>query len=249
MFAVTDDGVAHIFDPVERRLAHASAAGLDFTDLVALDILSVTAMAADELDLVLVEVFFGPVRQRIHRLDPSRNVVATIDLPPGFRLEDGLSGVFADDDGDIVLEFRGGELYGRYDAATGTFASERSPVVRRVEVDPRPPDLLVDGVELTADLKGDFGALRYLATDITGRHIVERTDVLSTSPVEVLRTVEWYAPDGQFLLSALVPSLEEQAIDQPPGLAVMPAGDVIVLLALEDAVVVRPLVGDPQRIG
>lgn len=246
---MTDDGVAHIFDPVDLRLAHASEAGLEFTDLVALDILSVTAMTSDGLDLILVEVFFGPVRQRIHRLDQSRNVVATVDLPPGYRLEDGLSGVFADDDGDVVLEFGGGGIYGRYDAATGTFDKERSPVLRGVEVDPRPPDLVVDGVELTADLTGAFGSLRYLATDLSGRHIVERTDVLNTSPIEVLRTVEWWAPDGRFLLSALVPTIDEQAIDQPPGLAVMPAGDVIVLLALEDSVVVRPLVGEPERIG
>ena len=248
LFAVTDDGVAHIVEPVDRRLVRASADGMEYVDLIELDILGVTAIAADRLDLILIEVFFGPVRQRVHRLDSTGAVVSSVDLPEGFQLEDGLSGVLTDDDGDVVIEFGGGGTYGRYDAETGSFARERSTTVRGVSITPAAPDLIVDGVRLTADLVGEFGALRYLATDSSGVHAIERVDVVATSPLRALRTVEWYAPDGTFLGSALVPSIDEQAVDVAPGLAVMPSGDVIVLLALEDAVVVRPLERQATRI-
>jgi hypothetical protein len=246
--AVTDDGVAHIVDPVERRLVRASADGIEYVDLIALDILAVTAIAADGLDLILIEVFFGPLRQRIHRLDPAGVLVSSVDLPEGFQLEDGLSAVLADADGDVVIEFGGGGGYGRYDADADTFTRESRITIRGVTVTPTPPDLIIDDARLTADLVGDFGALRYLGTDVVGTHVVERVDVLGTNPINVLRTVEWYGPDGAFLGSALVPSIDEQAIDVAPGIAMMTSGDVIVLLALEDTVVLRPLERQPTRI-
>lgn len=248
LIAVTEDGAAHIFDPVDGRLVRATADDVQFIDLFALDVYSVTALAADGLELILVEVFFGPERHRIHRIDATGAISSSVDLPIGFRLEDGLSGVLSDDDGDVILEFGGGDTYGRYDAASGTFDRDSSAVIRGVEVIPAAPDVLIDGILITADLVGDFGGLRYLATDDGGRHVVERVDVLDMNPLRVLRTVEWYSATGEILGSARVPAIDEQAIDVAPGIAVDGRGHVVALLALQEQVVVLPLDPAPGRI-
>ena len=76
--------------------------------------------------------------------------------------------------------------------------------------------------------------------------VVERSDVVSTDPVIIVeRSVQWYRPDGTLIGSVRVPSLDETAIDQPPGLSLTPSGVVVALLAFETVVEVRVLSPEP----
>jgi hypothetical protein len=248
LLAVDEAGRIHVVDPAGSRIIGFGTGDPTSIDLQALDIASVTAIAADGTDLILVEIFFAPTRQRVHRLAADGTLVLTVDLPEGFRLEDGLSGVLAAGDGGVIIEFQGGAAYGRYEASDQSFSLQTRVDVRGVDVQPDAPNITIDGARITADLTMGLGGLRYLGTAADGTHVVERVDVVSTDPAfVVVRTVEWYSPGGVLLGSALVPGIEEQAIDQVPGLAITTDGRVYVLIALDTAVEVWQLAREPGR--
>ncbi len=218
-------------------------------DLADLDITSVTAMAANDDHLVVVEIFFQPVRNRVHRIGYDGVIVETIELPPGFRLEDGLSGVRSGADRMIALEFRGGSAFGVWDPDGRVFEMMPTLVEGGVIVTPVPPDIEIGAVLITGDFTSGLGGLRYLGTAAGGDHVIERIDVLATDPAfDVLSTIEWYGADGALLGSARIPTLLEQHISTPPGVAMLPDGGVAVLLALENEVRIELLERTPGRI-
>ena len=180
LFAMDASGRIHIADPVGGRIVTIAGEARRSLDLIARDILGVTAFAADGDELIVIEIFFAPTRHRLHRLTADGAVVETVELPVGFRLEDGLSDLRPGRDGDVLIEFAGGGFYGRYDATTASFSKEEGSIeFRDAVVEPRPPDLVIDDILLTADLTMGLGALRYLGTAADGTHVVERSDVVS----------------------------------------------------------------------
>ena len=109
-------------------------------------------------------------------------------------------------------------------------------------------DIEINGALVTGDFVG-FGGLRYLGTAADGSVVIKREDVLQTDPVfRVLSTVEWYSAAGEFLGSSRVPSLETQAIDQVPGVAVARDGSVYALIARDDRVEIIELERHSRRI-
>lgn len=249
VFAVDPDGGIHIADPVGRRVVSVVDGVQTVVELVPLDVLAVTAMSAADDHLLVVEVFFSPVRQRLHRLGYDGVIRESIDLPEGFRLENGLSGVRSGAGEDIVLEYEEGAHYGVWDAATGTFEMLDRLTIGPTTVVSRAPDLVIDGTTITADLEGVAGGLVYLGTAADGTHLVLRHDVTVVDGVfVVLSTVEWYAPGGELLGSARIPAIDEQFISAPPGIAMTADGRALALVALEDAVEVIELPRRPGRI-
>lgn len=249
LLAADPKGGLHFYDPVGRRILSFDGEQLSEIDTLGLDILSLTALAASADHLIAVEIFFQPVRNRVHRIGFDGAIIETIELPVGFRLEDGLSGVLTDAAGRLILEFAGGSVYGIWNGTETGFEKVVVLDVAGTVVAPQPPDLDIDGVVLTADLTMDLGGLRYLGVDPAGNIVVERQDVLALDPVlTVVTTVEWYSPDGTLLGAARVPPLEEQYISAPPPVAVLPDGTAVALLALEDEIRLDVLARQRDRI-
>lgn len=248
LLAVDPSGGFHIHDPVGARILSFTAAGRRTIDLPALDILAVTAMAAGPEHLVVVEIFFSPVRHRVHRVGYDGTLLETIELPAGYRLEDGLSGVLTGSDGEIVIELAGGASYGVWDPDASRFATVATLALSGTTITLVGPDIEINGVLVTTDPTG-FGGSRYLGTSADGTVVTVREDVYETDPeFRVMVTVEWYGPDGTFLGSARAPTLADQYTDQAPGLAVGRDGAVYALVAREDAVRIVELQRRPERI-
>ncbi len=238
--AITADQV-YIVDPAALELWLLGGTEPEQWDLAAEDILNVTAMAASSDRLYLVEVLFAPARQRLHELTLDGELLATSDLAPGAQLEDGLSGLIVDDDGEVLVVLAGGAAF----AHPTTGAISASVTVGGSTFTQQGPDIDVDGTLLTADLASDLGGLRLLGAteELT---VLIREEVTSLSPIEVVATIEWYDETG-FVGSALIP-LEAQAIPSPPGLVVAPDGTVVVLVAGPESVTTSVVTPEPSRI-
>lgn len=243
------DGI-HMFDPVGARiLSFHSGTETSSIDLAALDIASVTAMAANPDHLVLVEIFFQPERNRVHRVRYDGALIQTIELPPGLRLEDGLSGVRSGPAEEIILEFAGGTFFAVWNQGSGTFVDAPAITGGDSLIVPFPPDLEIGGRLITADLTNSLGGLRYLGTANDGNHLLVREDVVALEPaLIVVTTVEWYSADGSFVGSARVPSLQEHYISTPPAAAMFLDGQAVALVALQDEVRVVVLQRQADRI-
>ncbi|MDJ0925955.1 MAG: hypothetical protein QNJ77_15495 [Acidimicrobiia bacterium] len=249
LLAADPNGGLHFYDPVGRRILTLDGREWTEIDMAALDIASVTALAANSQHLIAIEIFFQPVRNRIHRIGFEGDIVETIEIPEGFRLEDGLSGVRSDIAGRIIVEFAGGEFYAVWNGPDLGFEMVNQLDVDGYTITPQVPDLLIGDVLLAAELTAGLGGLRYLTTTSDGFHIVERQDVLSLDPeFLVVSTVEWYASDGALLGAARIPPLQDQYISTPPPVAILPDGRAVALVALEDEVRLDVLPRQSERI-
>ncbi len=213
-----------------------------------MDVLNVTALAAGSDHLLVVEVFYGPVRQRVHRIGTDGVIIETVEIPIGLQLEDGLSGVHVGPNGEMVIEMAGGAEWGIWDGGP-EWQLTRTLDLGGTRVMTLSPDIEINRNRITADLVGPFGGLRWLGSAVDGTVVLGREDVLQTDPVfVVLSTVEWYTPDGAFLGSARVPSIEDQYTDNVPGLAVSADGRVFALITAERSVDLVELVRQAERI-
>jgi hypothetical protein len=230
-------GNIHIYDPVANRILTFAGDETSVIDLAERDILGVTAIGAASDHLLVVEIFFGPLRQKVHRIEFDGTVRESLDLPAGFSLEDGLSGVLAGTNDEIVIEYGGGAYYGVWLDESDSFQTSQVLSVNGTFITSLPPDIEIAGTTIQADLAGDLGGLRYLGTSADGTHAIVREEVRITAAVfDVLTTVEWYSPTGGFIGSARVPGLDEQDIGAPPGIALLPDGRIVALVARPDAV-------------
>jgi len=246
LMAVDPGGGIQIHDPVGGRILSFRDDARTSIDLGDIDILAVTALAAGPDQLLLVEILFQPVRHRVHWVGYDGSLIDTVELPEGFRLEDGLSGVRSSSAG-VVLELGGGAEFGIWDG-DGFIRSDQL-VEDGHTVVARPPGLEVDGRLITADLSSGLGGLRYLAGDTDGGFFVVREDVLAVDPaIDVLTTVESYLSEGTLQSAAVIPSLTEQHISSPPAVAVLPDGTPIALVALETEVRIVVLELQPGRL-
>jgi hypothetical protein len=250
LLAVDPSGGFHFHDPAGMSIRSFTASGDGQIDLLALDILSVTALAAGTDHLVVVEIFFMPERNRVHRVGYDGTLIETIEIPDGFRLEDGLSSVLTGSDGEIVIEYEGGQRYAVWKAGEARFDLVDTLTLGDTMITSVDADIEINGVLVTTDLVGSgLGGSRYLGTAADGTVVTVRNDVLQTLPIfRVLTTVEWYTPQGVLLGSARVPTLEDQYISFVPGISLAQDGSVYALVALEDVVKVIGLELRPTRI-
>jgi hypothetical protein len=244
------DGGIHIHDPVGTRILSFAATGEAVIDLAAAGIAgSITALGAASDHLLVVETYTDPLRQTAHRLEYDGRVRESLSLPASYSDVDGLTGVRAGTSDEIIVEYGGGAYYGAWIPEAGDFQTSPALSVSGIVVTARPPDLVIDGVTLTADLAGSAGSLRYLGTAADGTHAVIREEVMATATgFSVLLTIEWYSPDVAFVGSARLPDLQDQAIPSPPGVALLPDGRAVALIARSDAIEVVELVPRNVRI-
>ena len=249
LLAVDPAGGVHIHDPEGGRIWSFTGSDPVVIDLFAIDILAIQAMAAAPDHLVVVEIFFGPVRHRVHRLSYDGVILETVELPDGLRLEDGLSGVFTDPESAIVVEFGGGAAFAKWNERRQEFVAGPDLQLASTEYRIVPGGAELFAAFVDAELTG-LGGLRYLGSSTDGSvSVLVRDAVIEVDPAfVVLTTVEWYDEAGRFLGSARVPSVDAQHTDQAPGLAVTPDGRVLALMTTPTAVEVVQLERTPERI-
>lgn len=248
LLAIDPRGGVYINDPEASALRWFQGDAEAVLLLQPIDILNVTALAAATDYALVVEVFYGPFRQRVHRIGLDGVIIETIELPVGLQLEDGLSGVLVGPNDEVIIEMAGGAAWGIWHGGPEWELTRALDLVG-TRVMTLSPDIEVNRNRITADLVGSFGGLRWLGSATDGTVVLMREDVLQTDPVfVVLSTVEWYDRDGAFLGSARVPSIEDQYTDNVPGIAVSADGRAFALIATERSVDLIELVRQPERI-
>lgn len=246
-FGVGQDGSIHIVDPVGDRILSFRADGSTAEiDLQSIGVLSAPFMTVASDHLVVVEIFFAPVRERVHRIGFDGSIIRSFELPIGGLLQDGLAGVAVDEADRIHLVIESGIRYLQLDDASRDYTTLDSFTKHGVTVTKGEFDVTVDGTTIPADVSGEFGGLRLLDVAVDGTVVLVREDVVSTSPVTVVMSVEWWTPQGEFVGSAAV-DLDAQAIDFAPGLAAAPDGTALVMYARDDVVEVVALDQSAER--
>jgi len=246
--AVGSDGVVYIVDPIANQILSFGPTGSSEIDLASIDVLSAPWIAVASDHLVVVEIFFSPLRERVHRIGFDGRLISSFQLPIGGRLETGLSGVMVDEPDRIHLVIAGGADYLQLTDETLGFTSVGSITKNGVTVSQAGIGVRIGEVEIGPELVGELGGLTAVDVAADGTVVVLREDVVSLDPFTVNQSVEWYDSDGGFIGSAPV-DLAAQAISTPPGIAVGPDGRVVAMYALTDRVEVVELLPLAERVG
>ncbi|HET7009197.1 MAG TPA: hypothetical protein VFI11_00355 [Anaerolineales bacterium] len=244
--AVLPDGTFIVGDTFDNRLLRFDAAGvrLDDIDLASLGILNVSDIVAGPEELYLLEISFQvtPERYRVNRLTFDGQSIDHVDVPLGYRLEDGLVGL-AQGEGQILLELagpvrsyqmagpraeNGGEFYGLPAFGRLYQTHYETPCGGH-------PSMTVGNLRFeTGRTLG--GGLGMLAVNPDGSFYAWRSDVIRDFPTIVTdQTIHYLDANGQQLAVARYP-LSEWYFHLSEYLAVGPDGNVYALITRETSV-------------
>jgi hypothetical protein len=229
--AVLPDGNFVIADLLDNRLLRYSPSGkrLEAFDLSSLDVANVTDLVSHGPELYLLEVSLNtsPVRCRVNRLAPDQSggwvLSHRYEIPPSFCSEGGLSGVFVDGAGRLLVEVAGGsQVYLLGDTAQQAAVSATpSPSGPPGSPEPLSSLELADGysyfgrlyrvlngqpgvnpryqagdVTVETALSHGLGGFRFLDAFPDGRSYLVRNDVVNDQTIQVDQTVSDIGPDG-----------------------------------------------------
>jgi hypothetical protein len=250
-----------VADLLDNRLLRYDPSGkrLEAFELSSLDVVNVSDLAAHGADLYLLEVSSNtsPVRCRVNRLsavgDSGWKLAQRYEIPPGVCTEGGLSGIFVDGAGRLLVEVAGGsQVYLLADTAqemsgTAEPTRSRSPTsleladgysyfgqIYRVQngqpgVNPR---YQAGEVTVQTALSHGLGGFRFLDAFSDGHSYLIRNDVVDDQAVRVDQTVSDIGPDGIQQRVARFP-VAESLYYIYRNLAVGPDGSVYGLLPRE----------------
>jgi hypothetical protein len=243
--AVLPNGNFVVADLIGKRLLLYDVSGhlLKAIDLNALGILNVSDLRATEAGLFILEVFLGPPqRYKVHHVSFKGDLIASYEIPKGFHLENGLSGIAIGSQSQIFLELEGGSklyqlneqpdikplrvagypFYGRdYEIHNPTIGE--SAVVK------------VDSLQVETTLSHGLGGFNFLTAFPDGSFYIIRDDIVNDQVIQLDQTVHYLAPDGVQLGVARVP-LREYYYQVSRKLAVGPDGNVFALLPQPDSI-------------
>jgi len=242
--AVLPDRSFAIADLVGNRVWRYDPTGqvLKTIDLSSMDINQITDLRANSTELIILEEWGE--RYRVHRLSFAGELLTSYDIPKGFHLEDGLTGIAVDCIGDILLEMEGGSRLYRLVDAQGNLEATiiktdylcNGKTYRIATAGPfTTPQLIAGNITLETDLTTGLGGLNLLNVLKDGSFFVVRDDVVKDQVIQVDQTVHYMSADGVQLGVARVPT-EERYYYIMRNLAVGPDGNVYALLPLPKSV-------------
>jgi hypothetical protein len=250
-FAVLDDGSVVIADTMalrsgRPRLLRFDAVGDPLSPIVLTEqeVASIVDVASDGERLAVLDVYVAQGRYRVLVLNASGAVEKIYDVPQGFHLEDGLTGLVWDDSA-VLLEIEWGARYGKV-AADGAFEPTRAAVFDGVPITISPGNGLTTVVEAGPV---SFDVVR--TTELGGASLIGRAPdgsiVLALDEVglddegaiEVIRTVQRYSPAGKLVAETTVGL--QQFVDISRTLELTADGRVAHLVTLADRVEIRIL--------
>jgi len=173
-------------------------------------------------------------------------------LPPGLRLEDGLSGLWLGEAGELLVEREGGALLDEVVTASGQetqmpwegyLSQGRTVVAVPADMSSKNASsgaLFVDGIRVDVEVEHSLGGLRVLGFAPDGSVYVIAEEVALDGVILVDQTVRHYDTSGRLLGMARIP-LAGQLAPMPHNLAVGPDGAVYTMLTYADRAEIRRL--------
>ncbi len=250
-FAVLDDGSVVITDTMavargEPRLLHYDRMGemQGTIDLAGEDVAAIADVATDGSDLAILDVLIAMNRYRVLTLSLDGQVTATIDVPQGFRFEDGLTGLVWDD-GGILLEFEFGARYARV-TDDGTIEPVLAPTFGGISIElipgsGRTTEIVTSRTSFTVERETNLGGVTPIGIGPNGwvTVVVDEVDV-SGPTIVVMRRVQRYSATGQLETESIIDAAD-QFIEVPRPFELDATGQVIYLQTWPDRVTIAPL--------
>lgn len=251
--AILRDDSFLLSDFVADRLLHYDRLGhlLGTIELNDLGIANIRDLRVKENELFLLEVSYQ--KFRVHHLSLDGALIASDEIPYNFpidvkekdyTLENGLTGIAIDCEGNVLLEVTGGtKLFPLSDVQN---QSEPDNIVqgyicddkryRVTTTDPsQSPKISAGDVIYETGLTHGFGGLNFLDVFSDGSFYVVRSDVVTESVITVDQTVHYIDADGTVLGLARVP-LSEFYYPIMRNMAISATGEVFVLLPRPDTI-------------
>lgn len=217
-------------------------------NLSALGILNIADLRISQDALFVLEINLGPpIRYWVHSISRQGKLISSIDIPEGYHLENGLTGLIIDCDGNILLEMGGGSSFYQLKGKEGNqILNERNASYicngnsYRVAENAIGENaaILAGGMTLETSLSFGYGGLTILKVMPDGSLFVNRADVVSGvsigRPIVVDDTVHYISANGQQLGVARIP-VTERYYYILRNLSVGPDGNVYCLLPTPDS--------------
>lgn len=249
-FVVLNDGSVVIADTMaanrgEPRLLHYDRTGeqVSIIELAAAEVASIADVVSDGTKLAILDVRIEREEYRVLFVSMDGDVLAEVDVPPGFRLKDGLTGLAWDDSG-VLLEFELGARYARI-VNNGAIEADVIPVfdeleVEAVEDDDRQTRIGVGKESWTVQRTTDLGGATLNGVSPDGTVVPVLDEVDTSGPAfEVLRRIQRYSLTGEALSESQI-DRGKQRVDIMRPLELAADGEVLSLAALGDRLEVTP---------
>jgi len=245
--AVLPDDTFMIADLIANRLLHYDQAGnlLNKIELYDLGIVNVADLrvSGDKLFLLEISLDFSPPRYRVNQLSLDGNLITSDDIPAGFHIEDGLTGITIDCEGQIVLEMGGGSDMYRLEDIQSSSDTMNVPngyycnnILYRVVNSgfQKPPLITAGNVLYETRLTTGLGGLTLVKVFIDGSSYISRDDVVNDQVIKVDQTIHYFGSDRISQGVARVP-LSEMYYPIMRDIAVNDRGEVFFLLPRRDS--------------
>ncbi|MFZ6030378.1 MAG: hypothetical protein ACOYYS_21935 [Chloroflexota bacterium] len=245
--AILPDDTFMIADLIANRLLHYDEAGnlLDTIELYDLGIVNVADLriSGDKLFLLEISLDFSPPRYRVNQLSFDGKLLAYNEIPEGFHIEGGLTGIAIDCEGQVVLEIAGGSDMYRLEVIQNNSDMMSTPngyycnnvLYRVVNSFQQPPMVMAGNVVFETQLTTGFGGLTLLNIFEDGSVYLLRDDVVDDPIVKVDQTVHYISADMVHQGVARVPLSEAYYYIMRNIVANTKKGEVFVLLPRNDS--------------
>lgn len=219
--AVLPDDSFVIADLVANRLLHFDNSG-NLLGTIELDDLGIANVAdlrvqGDELFLLEISLDFSPPRYRVNQLSFDGKLIASHEIPEGFHIEDGLTGIAIDCEGQIVLELGNGFYLHRLQDVQNNSGTAGIPngyachnrLYQIAHSNKQSPAMIVAGnIRYETALTTGLGGLTLLKVFDDGSLYTLREDVINNQIIQVDLTVHYTSADGMSQGMARVPRAE-----------------------------------------
>jgi hypothetical protein len=249
-FVVMADGSVVIADTMafyrgEPRLLHFDRFGepKSVIDLAKAEVASITDVASDGRSLAVLDILVATNRYRVLFLTPDGDVESVVELPQGYHLENGLTGLLWDDDG-VLVEFEFGARYARITAGevgeVGVLPVLGGRELEIIDSGNRLSEVRYGEASWSVERSTDLGGVTLVGVAPEGSLavVVDEVDT-SGSAITVVRRIQRYSVEGDLINERRVDPAEQFVeINRPLELAA--DGQVLYMLSTPEGIVVAP---------
>lgn len=250
-FVVLADGAVVIADTMafrsgRPRLLRFDPSGdpLEPFDLSGAQVASIADVASDGECLAVLDIYAAQGRYRVLVLDRSGKVMRAHAIPPGFHLEDGLTGLVWDDSG-LLLEIEWGARYARL-TPDELFESTMTVVFAGTPVTITPgsgPTTVVEAGPVSFDVqrRTDLGGVTLIGRASDGSILlaVDEVGLDDSGAIQVTRRVQRHSATGELIAECVVGL--EQFVEVGRSLEMTADGRVAQMVTMPDRVEIRIL--------
>lgn len=249
-FVVMADGSVVIADTMafyrgEPRLLHFDRFGepKSVIDLAKVEVASIADVASDGRSLAVLDILVATNRYRVLFLTPDGDVESVVELPQGYHLENGLTGLLWDDEG-VLVEFEFGARYARITAGevgdVGVLPVLGGREMEILDSGDRLSEVRYGEASWEVERSTDLGGVTLVGVGPEGSLVVVVDEVdTSGSVITVLRRIQRYSSEGELLDERRVDPAEQFVeINRPLELAA--DGQILYMLSTPEGLVVAP---------